>query len=142
MHKKTQRFEKAAAEYKEALEIRRRLAEGNPEAYEPDVATTLNNLAILHRDTQRLAEAEEECMEAVEIWHRLVEENASVYEAYMGETLCEWALVKKVQNDQDGMRTLAGKAVGFFKRCDERTSGMYADKVRWAEGVLNGNAEE
>jgi len=41
---------KAAEEaYQEALSIRRELAKANPEAYLPDVARTLNNLANLLR---------------------------------------------------------------------------------------------
>jgi hypothetical protein len=40
------------------------LAKTNPEAYLPDVAATLNNLANLYRATQRKKEAEECCREA------------------------------------------------------------------------------
>ena len=42
-----------------ALEIRRRLSAVNPSVYEPDVAWTLNNLALLYKDTQRYSDAEE-----------------------------------------------------------------------------------
>ena len=70
------------------------------------------------------------------------EPQPEAYEPNVAETLCEWALLKKAQNDWDGMRSLAGKALGIFMRCDERTSGMSADKVRWAEGGLMGNVEE
>ncbi|MCB9052448.1 MAG: hypothetical protein H6556_23690 [Lewinellaceae bacterium] len=36
--------------YLEALEIRKRLALDNPQRYEPDVATTQNNLGIMYRN--------------------------------------------------------------------------------------------
>ena len=36
----------------------RQLAKANPAAYQPNVAPTLNNLAILYGDTQRMKEAE------------------------------------------------------------------------------------
>jgi len=39
----------AEAAYKRALEIRERLAANNPQTYEPDVATTLNNLGFLYK---------------------------------------------------------------------------------------------
>jgi tetratricopeptide (TPR) repeat protein len=38
----------AEAAYKEALKIRRQLAEKNPDAFLPDVATTLNNLGVFY----------------------------------------------------------------------------------------------
>ena len=57
--------------YKAALEIRKRLAEANPQAYEPDLADSYNNLAILYRDTQRLAESEEMYNAAAAICARL-----------------------------------------------------------------------
>jgi hypothetical protein len=40
---------KAELSYLEALEIRRKLAEENPQAYLANVATTLNNLAVLQK---------------------------------------------------------------------------------------------
>ena len=50
----------AEAEYGVALEIYRDLAKSNPEAYRPNVAMTLNNLACLHNDNNRHEEAEAE----------------------------------------------------------------------------------
>jgi tetratricopeptide (TPR) repeat protein len=43
------------------------LAQANPEAYLPDVAMTLNNLANLYRATQRMKEAEEAYREAEDL---------------------------------------------------------------------------
>ena len=47
LYRATQRMQQAERAYDEALAIQRRLAEANPDAYLPDVALTLNNLAIL-----------------------------------------------------------------------------------------------
>jgi hypothetical protein len=44
------RREEALATAEEAATIRRRLAEDNPAAYLPDLAKSLNNLAIRHCD--------------------------------------------------------------------------------------------
>ena len=57
--------------YKAALEIRKRLAEANPQAYEPVLADSYCNLAILYRATQRLAESEEMYNAAAAIRARL-----------------------------------------------------------------------
>ena len=45
---KHNQFSKAISLYEEALEIRRKLAKENPNAFLPYVATTLNNLAIFY----------------------------------------------------------------------------------------------
>ena len=65
--------------FMEALKIYRRLASANPEAYEPDVAGTLNNLAILQVHLSRYAEAEQNFMEALEIYERLEERYSGLY---------------------------------------------------------------
>src|ERR1039458_5837522 len=55
----------AEAAYLEALAIRRRLAEANPEAYFPYLANSLNNLANLYNDAQRMTEPETAHVEAL-----------------------------------------------------------------------------
>jgi len=45
-------FEDALKSYKEALEIRRKLAQSNPQSYLPDVAMTLINLSIFYQKCQ------------------------------------------------------------------------------------------
>ena len=72
-------MEKAEAAYDEALTTRRRLAESNPDAYLPDVAGTLNNLAVLYRATQRMEKAEEAHDEALTTYRRLAESNPDAY---------------------------------------------------------------
>ena len=63
----TQRFEESEAMYKEALEIRRRLAEANPQVYNPAVAQSLQNLSNLYQTTQRFAESASLSKEALDI---------------------------------------------------------------------------
>ena len=58
----------AEKEYKEALEIRRKLAEANPDAFLPYVATTLFNIALLRMSEHRKDEAKKACEEALEIY--------------------------------------------------------------------------
>ena len=73
--------------YEEALTIYRTLAAQNTEAFESDVARTLNNLAILHKNTQRLDLAEKEHNEALEIYHRLAQKNPEAFESDVAGTL-------------------------------------------------------
>ncbi|WIN00121.1 tetratricopeptide repeat protein [Actinoplanes oblitus] len=71
--------EQALAPAEEAVTIRRRLAEQNPDAYLPDLAASLNNigtsLSELGRREQALAPAEE----ATGIYRRLAEQNPDAY---------------------------------------------------------------
>lgn len=50
--------------------VKRERAQAQPEVYEPDVATTLNNLGLLLSDLRRFVEAEQAYTEALEIARR------------------------------------------------------------------------
>jgi tetratricopeptide (TPR) repeat protein len=65
----------ALAEYQEALQIRRELVVENPRSFLPDMAMTLNNLAILHKKENEMEIALAEYQEALEIYRTLAEEN-------------------------------------------------------------------
>lgn len=52
-----------------------------------DVATTLNNLAVLYSDTQRMKEAEQAYDEALAIYRKLAEANPDAYLPYVATTL-------------------------------------------------------
>ena len=87
------RFTESEAMYNEALEIYRRLANSTPQAYEPDVAQTLNNLANLYSDTQRFTDSEAMYKEALEIYRRLAESNPQAYESNVAVTLNNLAVL-------------------------------------------------
>ena len=57
--------------YKLALAINERLAKANPQAYEPDLAGSFNNLAIFYKLTHLFAESEEMANAAAAIRERL-----------------------------------------------------------------------
>ena len=72
-------FEKARCHYEEALQILRKLAKKNPEAYKPDVAASLNNLGALLRDTNDLKKAQDYYEEALQIRRELAKQNPEEY---------------------------------------------------------------
>ena len=74
------RYDLAEVRYRENLDICQRLAAISPYAYEPDLATTQNNLGLLYSDTQCYGESEEMYLSAVEIYQRLSVVNPQVYE--------------------------------------------------------------
>lgn len=77
---KQNQFRKAARVYEDNLELLRELAQKNPDAYEPDVAMTLNNLGNLYSDTQRFADAEKAYLEALGFYKKFAEKNPTVYQ--------------------------------------------------------------
>lgn len=64
-------FVQARKYYSRALSIYRSLAKDNPKTYEPYLASTLNNLAILYKNAQRVTESENMYLEALESYKRL-----------------------------------------------------------------------
>jgi tetratricopeptide (TPR) repeat protein len=74
LHRAKNELAEAEAEFAEALEIRRKLADINPSAYLPDVAMTLINVAIYHLQSTSDREHSIKCaMEAVMILLPIVE---------------------------------------------------------------------
>ena len=74
------RYDLAEVRYRENLDIYQRLAAISPQAYEPGLATTQNNLGILYSDTRRYEESEEMFLSALMVYQRLTVENPQVYE--------------------------------------------------------------
>ena len=70
-----------------ALESRRCLAKENPQAYESNLAMTLNSCAILYYYIQRLTESETMYSEALEIYRRLAKDNPQAYEPDLAQAL-------------------------------------------------------
>ncbi|MCB9351210.1 MAG: tetratricopeptide repeat protein [Lewinellaceae bacterium] len=58
----------------------------NPQRYEPDVATTQNNLGIMYRNLNAYDRAEAVYLEALEIYQRLTLDNPQRYEPYVADT--------------------------------------------------------
>ncbi|MFC2270001.1 MAG: tetratricopeptide repeat protein, partial [Porphyromonas endodontalis] len=65
--------------YEEALQIRRELAQQNPEAYLPKVAASLNNLGVLLHNTNDLKKAQDYQDEALQIRRELAQQNPRAY---------------------------------------------------------------
>ena len=80
------RYDLAEVRYRENLDICQRLAAISPYAYEPDLATTQNNLGLLYSDTQCYGESEEMYLSAVEIYQRLSVVDPRVYDPDLART--------------------------------------------------------
>ena len=80
-------YAKANHYYDNALHLCKKLAQDNPRTYEPDMAQTLNNLAIVYRETQRFKESEAMYLEALGIRRRLAILNPQDHEQNVAQTL-------------------------------------------------------
>ncbi|TQV61774.1 MAG: tetratricopeptide repeat protein [Sulfurovum sp.] len=80
-------FKGAKKYYTEALKIRRALAKTNPSVYTPDVAMTLNNLAILERAENHNDKARGYYNEALEKYRDLAKTNPNAFEIDYARTL-------------------------------------------------------
>ena len=89
--------QKAIAYYDKALKIFRRQVQENPQAYEPDLASTLNNLAALYSNIQRFDESEAMYTEALEIYRRIAKSNPQAYEPDMAMTIYNCGLLNLIQ---------------------------------------------
>ena len=129
LYSNTQRLEESEAMYKEALEIRRRLAESNPQAYEPDVAMTLNNLALLYADTQRFEESEMVHKEALEIRCRLAKSNPQAHEPDVATTLNNLANLYIDTQRLEESEAMYKEALETYRRLAESNPQAYEPYV-------------
>jgi tetratricopeptide (TPR) repeat protein len=73
------RIKEAREELGEALQIRRELAQKNPESYLPKVAETLSNLAVLDRIQNRMDEARKASVEALAIYQNFAKQDSEQF---------------------------------------------------------------
>ena len=77
----------ARTAYTEALTIYRRLAQQHPAAFEPDVATTLNNLGNVLSDLGERDAARTAYTETLTIYRRLAQQHPAAFEPDVATTL-------------------------------------------------------
>ena len=74
-------MEAARKGFEDALKIYRELAQKNPDTYLPDMAQTLNDLALLDRDQKRMEAARKALEEALGIYERFAERNPERFQS-------------------------------------------------------------
>ena len=132
LHKQNQ-FSKSSIYYERALFIYRRLAQSNPEAYESDVAQTMNNLAGLYRSTQRFTEGETMYKEALEIRRRLAQSNPQAYELDVAQTQYNLGHLKfDVKRYEEAIPPFE-EALNIYRK----NSKVNPAQTQWYEGSLD-----
>ncbi len=114
-----------------------RLSEENPEEYEPDVALSLNNLAVLYSDTQRYSKSEQMYKESLEIYSRLSEDNPEVYEPDVAMSLHNLAGLYIDTQRYSESEQMFKESLEISRRLSEKNPAVYEPDVA---RVLNGLA--
>ena len=115
--------------YTKALEILKRLAAATPEAYLPDVATTLTNLANLQSDLARYEEAEKGYLEALEIRKRLAAVIPEANLPYVATTLTNLANLQSDLARYEEAEKGYLEALEILKRLAAATTDAYLPDV-------------
>ena len=84
---KNKQYHLVGSLYDEALSIYRTLVAQNSDVFECNMATTLNNLALLHFNTQHRDLAEKEFNEALKIYRHLATNSPDAFECDLATTL-------------------------------------------------------
>jgi tetratricopeptide (TPR) repeat protein len=138
LYSDTNRYKEAEEYYKEALDIRRKLAGENPSAYNPDLAMTLNNLANLYNKTNKYKEAEEYYNEALDIYRKLAGENQSAYNPYLAKTLNNLAALYSDTNRYKEAEEYNKEALDIRRKlADENPSAYNPDLANTLNNLAN-----
>jgi tetratricopeptide (TPR) repeat protein len=122
-------FIQAKPFYNEALAIYRDLAAENPHTYFPDVAGTLNNLAILQQARNDYGSALSYCTKALEIYLKLAAENLHTYLPNVAGTLNNLATLQRDQNDYVSASSNYTDALEIYRGLADENPRTYLPNV-------------
>ncbi|KGN68803.1 hypothetical protein HR09_07450 [Porphyromonas gulae] len=104
-------FTKAKQYYEEVLDIYKELAKKNPEAYNLDLAMTLNNLGLLLSNNNETKQAQVCYQEALKIRRALATKNPQAYNPYLASTLNNLGLLLSNNNEIERAKDCYQKAL-------------------------------
>jgi len=125
---------KALGLYEKALNRYRDLAKTHPQTYLPNVAMTLNNLAVLQSDKNDDAGAEQSCREALGIYRDLLQTNPQIYLPRLAITLNNLAILQSDRNDYTGAEQGYREALGIYRELAKTNPQTY---LPYVAGTLN-----
>ena len=125
IYSNAQRFNESEQMHKDALQIRKRLADANPMAYEPDLAQSYNNIAILYMSTQRFTESEKMYKAALEIRKRMADANPQAYEPDLAESYYNLAILYRDTQRFTESEKMHKAALEIYKRSADDNPQAY-----------------
>jgi tetratricopeptide (TPR) repeat protein len=118
------RMEEARNEFAEALQIRRELAQKNPETHQPYLANSLNNLGILDHDQGRMEEARKEYTEALQTYRELAQKNPETYQPYVAGTLNNLGILDRGQGRREEARKEHAEALQTYRELAQKNKNQ------------------
>ena len=107
--------QRARQYYDLALNAARKLAIENPDMYEPLLAKTLNNIALLYTETSDATKAESLFEESLSLFKRLAAIDADIYQPYMASTLNNMAVFYSANgSDVKKVEQLLQESLGIY----------------------------
>jgi tetratricopeptide (TPR) repeat protein len=134
-----ERWSKSLDSLKQALEIRTKLAESNPEAYKPGVAQTLSSRAGLYRQQRNWPLAEQGYKDAIQIRRELAKTNPDEVNPLLAGSLEGLASVYRSTNHHKESADSLEEASGIYRKLAATNPGEY--QLSYA-GTLNNLAIE
>ncbi len=119
------RLDEARQHEEAALQIYRRLAQQNPDAYLPYLAGALNNLGALDRLQNHLDEARKKFLEALAIDRQLAAQNPAKYLPNMALMLNEFGMVDATQNRIEAAREHFEEALQIERQLAQQSPASY-----------------
>ena len=110
---------------REAVEIYRELAEGNPAAFNPYLAMSLNNLSVRLAYVGDRGGALDAIREAVEIYRELAEGSPAVFNPDLGESLNNLSVALSDMGDCGGALDAIREAVEIRRGLAEANAGVF-----------------
>ena len=130
------RYDLAEVRYRENLDIYQRLAAISPQAYEPGLAGTQNNLGVLYNNTQRYKESEKMYLSALKIYQRLTAANPQVYEPDLAMTQNNLGLLYSDIRRYEESEEMHLSAVEIYQRLTIVNPQVYEPDLAMAQSNL------
>ncbi|WP_136313233.1 tetratricopeptide repeat protein [Actinomyces procaprae] len=121
---------------REAVGLRRVLAEQDPAAFTPDLAMSLNNLANMLSEVGRRGEALEAAREAVGLYRGLAEQNPAAYASGLAGSLSNLANMLSEVGRRGEALEVAREAVGLYRGLAEQNPAVFTPDLATSLGNL------
>ncbi len=119
------RFDDAENAYREALNIYKKLAEKNPDAYLPDLAMTQNNIGNSYSALKRFDDAEKAYREALKIRKELAEKNPDAYLPDLAMTQNNIGNLYRALERFDDAKKTYRDALNIYRKLAEKNPDTY-----------------
>ena len=118
-------FSKAKEYYEEILVTYRALATKNPQAYNPYLASTLNNLATLLSNNNEIKQAKDCYQEALDIRRVLAKKNPQAYNPYLALTLNNLGALFYKHNEPKQAKDCYQEALDIYRALAKKNPQAY-----------------